>query len=108
MRCLDESNQKGNPDGPQPGNLSQKLMGWMLPAFPQQLTPRFAADLQQNVELLIELLGATTHARFRQLLQPGAAVARGIDFFTSAGDRQLRYSALRRFITRVRSLVRVR
>jgi hypothetical protein len=34
----------------------------MLPAFPQQLPPHFSTNLQQHVELLIELLGATTHA----------------------------------------------
>ena len=52
MRCLDESDQKGNPDRPQLGNLSQKLMGWMLPAFPQQLPPCVAPDLQQIEERL--------------------------------------------------------
>src|SRR5262249_31274725 len=82
MRCLDQSDQKGNPDGSQLGNLSQKFMGWMLPAFPQQLPSGVAPDLQQDIELLIELLGAATHARFRQLLQPSAAMARGINFFT--------------------------
>jgi len=76
MRCLDESDQKGNSDGPQLGNLSQKLMGWMLPAFPQQLPPRFSTYLQQHVELLIELLGATAHAYLRQFFQPGATMAR--------------------------------
>jgi hypothetical protein len=52
MPCLDESDQKGNPDGTQLGNLSQKLMGWMLPAFPQQLPPCVAPDLQQIEETL--------------------------------------------------------
>jgi hypothetical protein len=66
MRCLDESDHKSNPDGAQPGYLSEKLLGWMLPAFPQQLPPRFSTNLQQHVELLIELFGATTHAHFRQ------------------------------------------
>ena len=34
MRCLDQSDQKGHSDRPQAGNLPEKLMGWMLPAFP--------------------------------------------------------------------------
>jgi hypothetical protein len=76
MRCLDQSDYKRNPNGPQPGNLSEKLLGWMLPAFPQQLPPRFSTYLQQHVELLIELLGATAYAYLRQFLQPRATMAR--------------------------------
>ena len=76
MRCLDESDHKSNPDGAQPGNLSEKLLGWMLSAFCQQLPPRFSTYLQQHVELLIELLGATAHAYLRQFFQPGATMAR--------------------------------
>src|SRR5438876_894959 len=52
MRCLEQSDQKGNPDRAQPGNLSEKLIGWMLVAFGQQLPPRFSTYPHQNVELL--------------------------------------------------------
>jgi hypothetical protein len=76
MRCLDESDHKSNPDGAQSGNLSEKLLGGMLPALCQQLPPRFSTYLQQHVELLIELLGATTHAYLRQFFQPRATMAR--------------------------------
>jgi hypothetical protein len=33
MRCLKESDQKGDPDRAQPGNLFEELTGRMLPAF---------------------------------------------------------------------------
>jgi hypothetical protein len=41
MWCLNESDQKGDPDRAQPGNLFEELTGGMLPAFRQQFLPRF-------------------------------------------------------------------
>ena len=64
MRCLNESDQKGNPDRAQPGNLFEQLTGGMLPAFRQQLLPRFLPYLHQKVELLIGLLSPAAHAGF--------------------------------------------
>ena len=64
MWCLDQGDQQGHSDRAQGGNLSEKLRGWMPLAFCQQLAPRFSTDLHQGVKLLIEVLGATTHARF--------------------------------------------
>jgi len=64
MWCLDESDQQGHSDRAQAGNLSQKLRGWMLLAFYQQLASCFSTDLCQGVKLLVELLGTPTHAGF--------------------------------------------
>ena len=75
MWCLEQSDQKRDSDRAQQGNLSEKLMGGMLLAFDHQLPPRLATYLRQSIELLIELLGATTHARLRQLFQPTTTMA---------------------------------
>jgi hypothetical protein len=56
MRCLNESDQKGDPYWAQPGNLLEALTGGMLPAFRQQLLPRFLPYPHQKVKLLIGLL----------------------------------------------------
>ena len=64
MRSLDQADQQRHSDRTQTGNLPQKLMGWMLFAFGQQLSPRFSTDLSQTIELLIEPLSAPAHARF--------------------------------------------
>src|ERR1019366_6638169 len=85
MRCLNESDQKGDPDRAQPGNLFEELTGRMFPAFRQQLLPRFLPCPHQKVELLIGLLSPATHAGFPQFFQPGGAVARGIDLLAGAG-----------------------
>ena len=72
MRCLQQSDQKSDPDRAQPGNLLEKRAGGMLPAFRQQLLPRLFPYPHQEVKLLIEPLGATTYACFPQFLQPGS------------------------------------
>src|SRR5207244_8340366 len=72
---------------PQPRNLSQKLMSRMLLAFGQQLPPDLSAQVQQNIQLLVEPLSATTHSRLGQLFQPSVTVADRIDLVTAAGDR---------------------
>jgi hypothetical protein len=59
----------------------------MLLAFCQQLPPSLATDRHQGVKLLVELLGATTHARFGQFFQPGVTMTRGIDLVIGAGNR---------------------
>ena len=87
MRCLNESDQKGDPDRAQPGNLFEELTGGMLPAFGQQLLPCFLSYLHQKVELLIGLLSPATHTSFPQFFQPGGAMARGIDLLAGAGNR---------------------
>src|ERR1700687_4532718 len=56
MRCLNESDQKGDPDRAQPGNLFEELTGGMLPAFGQQLLPCFLSYLHQKVVLFIWVL----------------------------------------------------
>jgi len=61
----------GIPPVERPWDLAEKLTGGMLPAFPQQFLPRLSPDLHQFVQLLIELLGATTHTRLHQFFQPG-------------------------------------
>src|SRR6202140_5996091 len=66
MRCLKESDQKGDPYRAQPGNLFEELTGRMLPAFRQQLLPRFLPYPHQEVELLIGLLSPAAHAGFPQ------------------------------------------
>jgi hypothetical protein len=78
MRCLKQSDQKGDPDRAQPGNLFEELTGGMLPAFRQQLLPRFLPYPHQKVELLIGLLSPAAHAGFPQFLQPCSAMAQGI------------------------------
>src|SRR5260370_34248836 len=87
MRCLNESDQKGDPDRAQPGNLFEELTGGMLPAFGQQLLPCFLSYLHQKVELLIGLLSPATHTGFPQFFQPGGAMAQGIDLLAGAGNR---------------------
>src|ERR1700688_3063029 len=87
MRCLNKSDQKGDPDRAQPGNLFEELTGGMLPAFRQQLLPRFLPYLHQKVELLIGPLSPATHTDFPQSFQPGGAMARGIDLLAGAGKR---------------------
>src|ERR1035437_5044812 len=87
MRCLNERDQKGDADRAQPGNLFEKLTSGMLPAFRQQLLPRFLPYPHQKVELLISLLSPTAHAGFPQFLQPGGAMARRIDLLAGAGNR---------------------
>jgi hypothetical protein len=87
MWCLQQRDQKRDPDRTEQRNLSQKLMGGMFLAFGQQLSPRLPTDLHQTIQLLIELLRATTDAGLRQLFEPTATVARRIDFFSSAGNR---------------------
>src|SRR6202171_5007490 len=62
MRCLNQSDQKGDPDRAQPGNLFEELTGGMLPAFRQQLLPRFLPCFHPKVELLIGLFSPTAHA----------------------------------------------
>jgi hypothetical protein len=64
MWCLDQGDQQSNSDRAEAGNLSEKLISWMLLAFYQQLASCFSTDLCQGVELLLELLGTPTHARF--------------------------------------------
>jgi hypothetical protein len=78
MRCLKERDRKGDPDRAQPGNLFEELTGGMLPAFRQQLLPRFLPYPHQKVELLIGLLSPAAHAGFPQFLQPCSAMAQGI------------------------------
>jgi hypothetical protein len=63
MRCLRQRDQKRHSNGAQSTDLIEKLRGGMLPAFPQQFLPGFSTDLHQFVQLLMELLGATTHTR---------------------------------------------
>src|SRR5258707_3729039 len=79
MRCLNKSDQKGDTDRAQPGNLFEELTGRMLPAFRQQLLPRFLPYLRQKIELLIDPLSPATHTDFPQFFQPGGAMARGIE-----------------------------
>ena len=76
MWCLEQSDQKRDSDRAQQGNLSKKLMGGMLLDFGQQLPPCLPTYLHQGIELLIELLSVSMHARFRQLFQPTVTVAR--------------------------------
>src|SRR5689334_2886409 len=66
MRCLDQANQQRYPDWAKSGNLAEKLIGWMLLTFGQQLGTHFSTDLSQRIQLLIELLSTPAHARFRQ------------------------------------------
>src|SRR6202051_5046837 len=73
MRCLKERDQKADRDRAQPGNLFEELTGGMLPAFRQQLLPRFLPYPHQKVELLIGLLSPAAHAGFPQFFQPGGA-----------------------------------
>src|SRR6202451_2765508 len=87
MRRLKESDQKGDPDRAQPGNLFEELAGRMLPAFRQQLLPRFFPYPHQEVELLIGLLSPAAHAGFPQFFQPGGAMARRVDLLAGAGNR---------------------
>jgi len=87
MRCLNESDQKGDPDRAQPGNLLEKLTGGMLPAFRQQFVPCFLPYPHQKVELLIGLLSPAAHPGFPQFFQPRSAMARGIDLLAGAGNR---------------------
>src|ERR1700693_3362662 len=87
MRCLNESDQKGDPDRAQPGNLFEELTGGMLATFRQQLLPRCLPNLHQKVELLIGLLSPAAHAGFPQFFQPCSAVARRIDLLAGAGSR---------------------
>jgi hypothetical protein len=60
----------------------------MLPAFRQHLCARFLPYPHQKVELFIKPLSTTTYARFPQFLQPGGALARGIDLLSAAGNRR--------------------
>jgi hypothetical protein len=62
MRCLNESDQKGDPDRAQRGNLFEELTGGMLSAFRQQLLPRFLPYPHQKVELSIGLLSPTARS----------------------------------------------
>src|SRR5580700_4852305 len=87
MRRLKERDQKGDPNWAQPGNLFEELTSGMLPAFRQQLLPRFPPYPYQKVELLIGLLSPAAHAGFPQFFQPGGAMARGIDLLAGAGNR---------------------
>ena len=64
MRGLEQGDQQCHPDRAQPGNLPEQLMGRMFLAFRQQLPPCFLR-IWPRLELLIELLRAATHARFR-------------------------------------------
>jgi hypothetical protein len=68
MWCLEQGDQKCDSDWAQQGNLSEKLLGGMLLALRQQVPPRLPTYLHQSVELFIELLSASTHACFWQLL----------------------------------------
>src|SRR5258705_7438900 len=86
MRCLNKSDQKGDTDRAQPGNLFEELTGRMLPAFRQQLLPRFLPYLSQKMELLIDPLSPATQTDFPQFFQPGGAMARGIDLLAGAGN----------------------
>src|ERR1700686_1701219 len=87
VRGPNKSDQKGDPDRAQPGNLFEELTGGMLPAFRQQLLPRFLPYLHQKIELLIDPLSPATHTDFPQFFQPGGAMARGIDLLAGAGNR---------------------
>src|SRR5579871_287361 len=86
MRCLNKSDQKGNPDRAQPGNLFEELAGGMVPALRQQLLRRFLPYPHQKVELLIGPLSPAAHAGFPQFFQPRGAMARGIDLLAGAGN----------------------
>src|SRR5580692_7655025 len=87
MWCLKQGDQKRDSDRAQHRNLSEKLLGSVLLALRQQLPPCLTTYLHQRVELLIKLLGASTHACFWQLLQPTVTMARRIHFFSSTGNR---------------------
>src|SRR6266480_1918700 len=58
----------------------------MFPTLRQQLPSRFLAQRLQQVELLIESLGSTTHAGLGQFFQPVGAVVRGIDLLAGTGN----------------------
>src|SRR6202167_3282974 len=66
MRCLNERDQKSDPDRTQPGNLLEELTGGMFQAVRQQLLPRFLPYPHQKVQLLIGLLSSAAHAGFPQ------------------------------------------
>src|SRR5439155_8200281 len=75
MRRLYQSNDQSHPNRPQSRYLSEKLMSWMLLAFGQQLPPGLSTQVQQNIQLLLEPLSATTQPRLGQLFQPSVTVA---------------------------------
>ena len=62
-------------------------MSGMLLAFGQQLSPGLSTQVQQNIQLLVEPLSATTHPRLGKLFQPSVTVADRIDLRAGAGDR---------------------
>src|SRR5215470_4885772 len=59
----------------------------MFATLCQQFAARLLAQVLQHVQLLIELLGATTRSRFRYLLQPLTAMAGVVDVPAGTRDR---------------------
>ena len=108
MGRLDEGDQQGDSQGSEPGDLAEPCVGRMLAALRQQFLSCLPTQGWQVVQLLVQSLRSTPYPRFGQLFPPGAVVPRGVYFLPAHGMAQLRYSPLMRFMTRVRSFVRVR
>ena len=78
IRRLDQGNQQSSPNRTDARNLAKPFRPAVFSALRQEIASHFLAQCLQRVELLEEL-GSTAHAGFRNLVQPFRAMAWSID-----------------------------
>src|ERR1700730_546594 len=83
---LNQRDQLSRPNRADAGDLAQQFRRGMFPALGQQISPHFFAQRLQCIKLLVEVLGATAHAGFRDLAQPFRTVVQSVDLCTSTGN----------------------
>ena len=74
VRGLHHRDQNGRSDRTDRWNPAQQFPYFVLPAFYQEIPPRFLAQGPQGIQLLIVVFGAAPHACFADLGEPFCTV----------------------------------